>query len=326
ETTPTAPLAVVEPELIDPRLEEAAPQPTGFFKSYDDAHGGSTENTPLDQPAPTEPIAALEAPVDLETPEPTPTPEPSLESTQPEEEDKKLSADELDDISAELEKVRSEQDDSDESEGEKAGLFSSMVGMFKRKSGKGEADDEDILNVESDEAPVSEAQPEEPKEAVMPKTKPVAMKPISPSQAMAVKAEPEGHKPPSQLDDKTQLVSLAPVDGGSHFNQLLDSYRNLPEGTMPKQVSVAAQMANVDYLSLIGEACNKNLDAFSKLLGLHKIMADAGCDEWVSDMDLLRKGYGDAVLATVVSKYSPEECREILNCVYQPKPRTAAAG
>jgi hypothetical protein len=34
-------------------------------------------------------------------------------------------------------------------------------------------------------------------------------------------------------------------------------------------------------------------------------------------MNLLRRGYGDAVLATVVSKYSVAECREILGAVYR---------
>ena len=53
-------------------------------------------------------------------------------------------------------------------------------------------------------------------------------------------------------------------------------------------------------------------------------MTASDCSEWVADMDLLRKGYGDAVLATVVSKYSVSECREILGAVYQ-RPRSQAA-
>ncbi|MEJ6702070.1 MAG: hypothetical protein QNL01_14035 [Akkermansiaceae bacterium] len=42
-------------------------------------------------------------------------------------------------------------------------------------------------------------------------------------------------------------------------------------------------------------------------------------------MNLLRKGYGDDVLATVVSKYSVTECREILNSVYTTPSRQVAA-
>lgn len=53
-------------------------------------------------------------------------------------------------------------------------------------------------------------------------------------------------------------------------------------------------------------------------------MTKADCASWVEDMDLLRKGYGDAVLATVVSKYSVAECREILGAVYQ-RPSAQAA-
>ncbi len=50
-------------------------------------------------------------------------------------------------------------------------------------------------------------------------------------------------------------------------------------------------------------------------------MTEADCFDWVDDMNLLRMGFGDAVLATVVSKYSVDECLEILGDVY----RSAAA-
>ena len=46
-------------------------------------------------------------------------------------------------------------------------------------------------------------------------------------------------------------------------------------------------------------------------------MIEAGCFDWIDDMNLLRKGFGDAVLATVASKYSVDECREILGDVYR---------
>jgi hypothetical protein len=84
-------------------------------------------------------------------------------------------------------------------------------------------------------------------------------------------------------------------------------------------------LANLDYVMLINKACDKDVDAFSKLLGLHRVMHNAGCGEWVADMNLLRKGYGDDVLATVVSKYSVTECREILNSVYTTPSRQVAA-
>lgn len=134
------------------------------------------------------------------------------------------------------------------------------------------------------------------------------------------KPESNGHEPPRELDGRTQLVALAPRDGNSFFEQLLKKYNALPEGQVSQAAAIARDMANLDYLGLIHAACSKDLDAFSKLLGLHRVMSDARCYDWVNDMDLLRKGYGDAVLATVVSKYSVEECREILSAVYQQAP------
>jgi len=141
---------------------------------------------------------------------------------------------------------------------------------------------------------------------------------------VARKPAEEKHEPPKELDGRTQLVALAPQDGSVFFEELSQKYSNLAEGQLPAAATVARDMANVDYLTLIKEACGKDLNAFSKLLGLHRVMTESNCPAWVEDMDLLRKGYGDAVLATVVSKYSVSECREILGAVYQ-RPRTQAA-
>lgn len=129
---------------------------------------------------------------------------------------------------------------------------------------------------------------------------------------------------PKELDGRTQLVALAPEDGRAFFDQLLEKYRNVQPDQLPNAAAVARDMANVDYLTLIKQACDKDLDAFSRLLGLHRVMASSNCGDWGEDMNLLRKGYGDAVLATIVSKYSVTECREILNSVYQ-YPSSAAA-
>ena len=121
---------------------------------------------------------------------------------------------------------------------------------------------------------------------------------------------------PDVLDGRTQLVALAPEDGGIFFSELVDKYIALESGPMPEAAVIARDMANIDYLDLINKACRKDLGAFSDLLGLHRVMSEANCNDWVDDMNRLRKGFGDAVLATVVSKYSVTECREILNSVY----------
>ncbi|MCP5536314.1 MAG: hypothetical protein H7A51_08790 [Akkermansiaceae bacterium] len=148
---------------------------------------------------------------------------------------------------------------------------------------------------------------------------PAALEAPEPVSKIAVTVAKPGVEQPSipkELDGRTQLVSLAPEDGSCFFNELRDKYSALQEGELPRPAILARDMANIDYVRQINNACNKDLDAFSKLLGLHRVMSNAGCSEWVDDMNLLRKGYGDAVLATVVSKYSPTECREILNSVY----------
>jgi len=124
---------------------------------------------------------------------------------------------------------------------------------------------------------------------------------------------------PEAIDCSTRLIALAPQDGGAFFNELSDKYSTLPNSTMPAVVTVARNEAGVDYIDLIQKTCSNdksiNLDSYSKLLGLHAVMIEADCFDWVDDMNLLRKGFGDAVLATVVSKYSVDECREILENV-----------
>jgi len=237
------------------------------------------------------------------------------------------------------------------------GLFSSLMNKVRRQGDDTESDDfsdeaifsnvaEDIrpqglVGSNSNEVPapaIEAAAVSQPSEAVQPQPpvmKPVeatpevaqeTLVPVSIAPAKTVVPKPiEESSVPRELDGRTQLVALAPQNGSAYFNQLLERYNQLPEGELPKPAVLARDMANVDYLGLIGKACGKDLDAFSKLLGLHRVMSNAGCSEWVNDMNLLRKGYGDAVLATVVSKYSISECREILNSVYSsPTPQAAA--
>jgi hypothetical protein len=126
---------------------------------------------------------------------------------------------------------------------------------------------------------------------------------------------------PKAIDCITRLIALTPQDGGAFFNELSDKYSTLSNATMPEVVTIARNEAGVDYIDLIQKACSNdksiNLDSYSKLLGLHAVMTEADCFGWVDDMNLLRKGFGDAVLATVVSKYSVDECREILGNVYR---------
>ncbi|MBT8036900.1 MAG: tetratricopeptide repeat protein [Verrucomicrobiae bacterium] len=121
---------------------------------------------------------------------------------------------------------------------------------------------------------------------------------------------------PKELDGRTQLVSLTPQDSSSFFSELQQKYNHQEGAELPKPVVIARDMVDVDYIDLINKACQKDLDAFSKLLGLHRVMNRADCREWVDDMNLLCKGFGDAVLATVVSKYSVKECRDILSSLY----------
>ena len=167
--------------------------------------------------------------------------------------------------------------------------------------------------------PEAETSEEVPRGQVQPNSSPVAT-------TVLRRQEPQGYEPPKELDGRTQLVALAPQDGSVFFDQLVSKYNNLSADQLPLAVTAARDMANVDYLELIHAACGKDLDAFSKLLGLHGVMTEANCPAWVEDMNLLRKGYGDAVLATVVSKYSVAECREILGAVYQRPDEQQAAG
>lgn len=141
----------------------------------------------------------------------------------------------------------------------------------------------------------------------------------------AVPAEPEGsgkrkYRRPKAIDCRTRLIALAPQDGSGFFNELDDKYTTLSNSTMPEVVTIALEEAGIDYIDLIHKACSNdksiNLDSFSQLLGLHTVMIEHDCFDWVDDMNLLRQGFGDAVLAAVVSKYSVDECREILGDVY----------
>ena len=210
------------------------------------------------------------------------------------------------------------------------GVFSSLTGIFKRsKADQNNDEDTALENAVSvtDEASASKqkkgSQDEKAKEApighVQPNSNPVTT-------TVVPRHEPKGYEPPKELDGRTQLVALAPQDGNIYFEELIEKYNDLPVDELPPAVTVARDMANVDYLGLVQAACVKDLDAFSKLLGLHRVMTEANCPGWVDDMNLLRKGYGDAVLATVVSKYSVSECREILGAVYQRPGEQKVAG
>lgn len=237
-------------------------------------------------------------------------------------------------------------------EGGVVSAFSSLVSRFCRKKPAEAKEPEELepadelpeypVVVDLAKEPVAqEAQPSAPAaDAATPPAAPApeAPKPAAESgpspldrpgvhtsaQKLVSKSQPEPELP-KELDGRTQLVALAPEDGTPYFEQLVAKYQNVEAGQVPRAVVVARDMANADYLKLIHQACEKDLDAFSKLLGLHRAMAANNCRDWGEDMNLLRKGYGDAVLATVVSKYSVSECREILNSVYRhPAPAAAA--
>lgn len=225
----------------------------------------------------------------------------------------------------------------------KKGMLSSLIGRFRGK-GKTEkksidVDDLDLSSVESatpniqggssepdltktsplikksipKPAGTALTKPDDIDSAKLTKTEPKAMSAIASKVERPVEND---YSAPDALDGRTQLVALAPEDGGVFFSGLIDKYIALENGPLPETATIAERDAGVDYLGLVNEACRKDLDAFSQLLGLHKIMAEANCDEWIDDMNYLRKGFGDAVLATVVSKYSVAECKEILNHVY----------
>jgi len=220
-------------------------------------------------------------------------------------------------------------------EPKKRGFFAALANLFKRSKPKTQQPREVMAasaEIPSQPAVVENVAPqpesmaaEQP--AVTSTSEPNAdAKTVNTAVATTVlrKPEQEAHQPPRELDGRTQLVALAPEDGSVFFDELSAKYNNFGAGQLPPAAMVARDMANVDYLQLIREACAKDLTAFSKLLGLHRVMTESDCSAWVEDMDLLRKGYGDAVLATVVSKYSVSECREILGAVYQ-RPGAQAA-
>ncbi|NWK54657.1 hypothetical protein HW115_03480 [Verrucomicrobiaceae bacterium N1E253] len=247
---------------------------------------------------------------------------------EPEENDEPVASSEDDDIEAE--------DDQPEPVAAKRGVFSSLMGFFRRSKKEDDGPtDEDILSAPDEPAPemakptvvaapAKSSMMQRPVSPVAsgpgPVMGPVKPKPIpAPSEGPASGGRQFGQ--PEAIDCRTRLVALAPQDGSAFFSELSQKYATLPSGKMPETVTVARDAAQVDYIDLIQKACSNdkavNLDAFSKLLGLHKVMTDADCTLWVDDMNLLRKGFGDAVLATVVSKYSVTECREILGAVYR---------
>jgi len=218
----------------------------------------------------------------------------------------------------------------------KKGILSSVMGFFRRskKNTDDMQSDADIFASSEPAQPIgtllppAQAQPTvkvaaEPKKmerVSVPITKPiigpVKPKPV-PVPAELKNASGRNYGQPEAIDCRTRLVALAPQDGSAFFTELSEKYATLSSGKMPDSVVIAKDEADVDYIDLIQKACNKDLDSFSKLLGLHAPMTEADCIDWVDDMNLLRKGYGDAVLATVVSKYSVAECREILGAVYR---------
>ena len=218
----------------------------------------------------------------------------------------------------------------------KKGILSSVMGFFRRskKNTDDEQSDADIFASSEPAQPIGSmlppaqaqpimkvaVEPQKMERVSVPITKPIVgpvkPKPV-PVPAELKNASGRNYGQPEAIDCRTRLVALAPQDGSAFFIELSEKYATLPSGKMPDSVVIAKDEADVDYIDLIQKACSKDLDSFSKLLGLHAPMTEADCIDWVDDMNLLRKGYGDAVLATVVSKYSVAECREILGAVYR---------
>jgi hypothetical protein len=233
----------------------------------------------------------------------------------------------------EEEVVESELDDVEQPVAAKKGLFSKLTGFFRRSKKVEVESDADILA-----APAPAASPlVKPKASV---AKPMVssavpaspmMGPVKPKPVPAP-AELQGggrkYGQPEALDCRTRLVALAPQDGSAFFSELSKKYATVSGSQLPAPVKIAREAAEIDYIDLIQKACSNdksvNLDAFSRLLGLHAAMTEADCIEWVEDMNVLRQGFGDAVLATVVSKYSVSECRDILGAVYRRVPTKAA--
>jgi hypothetical protein len=335
---------IVIPESVpvsEPAKSETEPMARGtFFKSYDDAHGykesGVGERGDASYESPSVPPEARPA---------TPVVDATAEAPDVVSEvNTEVKADDMS-LSDYVADALAHYDDADEEssrEGDAqvanvkervAGVFSSIVNKFRHKPS--DTPDEFIMEgevlastfagepveVEQFEQFEQIEQVEQVEQVETPavpvaQTQPVEPNPFASVSSVVNKPEPTLQSVPRELDGRTQLVSLAPQDGSAFFSKLEEKYHALSEGELPKPAMLARDMANVDYVDLVGKACRKDLDAFSKLLGLHRVMSGSNCGEWVEDMNLLRKGYGDAVLATVVSKYSVTECRDILNSVY----------
>lgn len=214
----------------------------------------------------------------------------------------------------------------------KKGVFSPLMDFFHRSEKVDDAQSNvDVLSFSEVVSDVAKVIPQPsalaPKPAaqasgvgVTPIMGPVKPKPVPVPDESECSGEHK-YSQPEAIDCRTRLIALAPQDGGAFFNELSDKYSTLSNSTMPEVVAIVRNDPGVDYIDLIQKACSNdksiNLDSFSKLLGLHAVMIEAGCFDWIDDMNLLRKGFGDAVLATVASKYSVDECREILGDVYR---------
>ncbi|BDS05456.1 hypothetical protein NT6N_04960 [Oceaniferula spumae] len=351
-----APHEAPAPEPTPSAQDEQADSVAAFFKSSDEASVKSNEapqvnsvaNTEVSQQAPATSLASEPAaPVNGQS---SPAVQPAPQAA----------ADDLRDSVASALAER-EANVAEPKEGGVLSSCKSLFGFFKSKKNKSQNAAVESAEPEADslvmpqaepaasQAPAFQAQPPAQTEAPPqqnaavsspastptaapqpPASQPAAVQEPAPQSQAPIattvlrKPEQDQYEPPRELDGRTQLVALAPQDGSAFFDQLLAKYNALPAGTDSQAAMVARDMANVDYLQLIRSACQKDLDAFSKLLGLHRVMTEGDCSDWVADMDLLRKGYGDAVLATVVSKYSVTECREILGAVYQ-RPRAQQA-
>lgn len=316
---------LVESESVVEEVEsssELEPQEEKFFKKAE-----PEEVTPVVAP---EPVLATVEDVQAAV--------TKLESASPSMEQKPQLPDFSDDDVSEIPAIKP-------SGKSKGGVLSALLGKFRGKSKQVEEEvrvDVSALDLSGVEKinPVGKVQMPDPTSAnplikrSVPKpigtAPPEPTSPLMTSSAIASKIERpvvDENAGPDELDGRTQLVALAPEHGGVFFSELIDKYIALEDGPLPQTAVLARDMANVDYLDLINKACRKDLGAFSQLLGLHRVMSEADCRDWVDDMNRLRKGYGDAVLATVVSKYSVSECKEILNSVYSfPASNQSAAG
>lgn len=253
-----------------------------------------------------------------------------------EEEDDDASSEKDTEVEATSEDLENSEAPDDESDSElvdepaaaKKGVFSSLMGFFKRSKKAEVQSDADILSTPDKpeaaapkpSALIQAKKPEVKSTMAAPIVGPVKPKPVSaPVDQQGTGGRKFGQ--PEAIDCRTRLVALAPQDGSAFFTELKEKYATASAAKNATTVKLARDEADVDYLDLVEKACSNdkavNLDAFSQLLGLHTIMTEAECSEWTDDMNILRQGFGDAVLATVVSKYSVTECREILGAVYR---------